>query len=155
MVLALVFGHSLMKFAQKHCELNQAQYGSSAGKQCQSAVLNKILPHDIFKLLRKDGAMSELDVIACYDQIILALVVLTCRRLGLGISASEMLLDALRDVVHRVRTGHSVSVGKYAPRDNMHHFGTGQGSRGSPSFWRAILEVILNAVDTKGEGMVF
>ena len=58
-------------------------------------------------------------------------------------------------MVHRVRTGHSVSVGKYAPRDNRHHFGTGQGSRGSPSFWRAILEVILNAVDAEGEGMVF
>ena len=45
-LLALVFGHRLMRFAQKHCDFNESQYRSMNGKQAQSAILNKILMYD-------------------------------------------------------------------------------------------------------------
>ena len=45
-LLSLVFGHRLMKFAQKHCNINKLQYRSMNGKQAQSAVLNKVLTYN-------------------------------------------------------------------------------------------------------------
>ena len=56
--LGLVFGQRLTKFASEHCGLNQSQYGSMRGRQCQSAVLNKILTYDIFRMTREDAASA-------------------------------------------------------------------------------------------------
>ena len=37
--LQTVFGKRMMDFSAKHCNLNKLQYGSRAGKLCQSAIL--------------------------------------------------------------------------------------------------------------------
>ena len=75
-LLALVFGHRLTTFSRNHCSINASQYGSTQGKRCQSAVLNKILTYDILQLLRQDGGTTELDASQCFDKLIPTLVVL-------------------------------------------------------------------------------
>ena len=49
-VLALLFGHRLANFAHKRCNMNMAQFGSTVGRQCQSAVLMKVLVYDLMQL---------------------------------------------------------------------------------------------------------
>ena len=72
-----------------------------------------------------------------------ALVVLACKRLGLGDAPGKMILDALENTVHRFQTAHGDSV-KYRADLLKQLFGTGQGSGGSPHFWSATYEVILS-----------
>ena len=76
---SLVFGHRLMSFARKHCQFNLSQYGSTKGKQAQSAILNNILTYDYFRLQREDAATSEFDAAANYDRILPAIAVIACR----------------------------------------------------------------------------
>ena len=57
-LLAVIFGHRLMGFARQHCNLSDSQYGSMIGKQAQSAVLNKILMYDYFRLMKGNAATA-------------------------------------------------------------------------------------------------
>ena len=152
-LLALVFGHRLTTFSRNHCSINASQYGSTQGKRCQSVVLNKILTYDILRLLRQDGGTTEFDASQCFDNLIPTLVVLACRRLGLGRQPGNMFLDSLEGMQHQVRTADGKSY-IYTSTDQTELFGTGQGSGSSPTSWNAIDEVILNTMDSLGKGTV-
>ena len=89
--------------------MTQSQYGSTHGRQCQSAILNKILTYDILRINRQEAASAEFDAVACFDRIIPALVVIATRRLGLGHQAGELLFDSLTGLQHQVRTTHDTS----------------------------------------------
>ena len=78
-LLALMFGHRLMKFARKHCQINESQYGSMNGKQAQSAILNKIITYNYFCLRKENAATSEFNAAANYDRILPAIAVIACQ----------------------------------------------------------------------------
>ena len=122
------------------------------GRQCQSAVLNKRLTYDILRITRQDAAAAEFDVVACFDRIIPALVVVACRRLGLGKQAGDLLLDSLTGLQHQIRTSHGTSQ-PFTETTTVKHFGTGQGSGGSPAAWNVIDDVLLRTVDEQGMGL--
>jgi hypothetical protein len=153
MVLSTVFGKRMMRFAQKYCNPNENQY-ATPGKQCQSAVLNKVIMYDIMRLTRQRGASAEFDAVACFDHNIPALVVAACRRLGLDKNAGEMLRDSLTNTTHSVCTGHGESTSNF--KDTPEHvlFGTGQGSGGSMPSWYAISNVIFDTIDSYGSSCV-
>ena len=150
--LSLEFGHRLMKFARKHCCFNESQYGSLKGKQTQSAILNKILTYDFFRLQRENGATSEFDAAANYDRILPAIAVIACQRLGLADRVGELLFNSLEKLKHKVRTMYGLSK-EYGPEEEFPLFGTGQGSGGSPTFWAVIADVLFNTMDEYGHGM--
>ena len=151
-LLSLVFGHRLMTFARKHCLLNPSQYGSAKGKQAQSAILNKILTYDYFRLHKEDAATSEFDATANYDHILPAIAVIACRRLGLADKIGDLLYDSLTKLKHKVRTIYGLST-EYGPTVDYPLFRTGQGSGGSPTFWAVIADVLFNTMDSYGHGM--
>ena len=122
------------------------------GRQCQSAVLNKILTYDIIHTIREDAAAAEFDAVACFDRIIPAIVVVACRRIGLGRQAGEMLLDSLTGLQHQIRTAHGTSQ-PFTATHTHKHFGTGQGSGGSPTAWNVIDDVLLQTMDEQGMGL--
>ena len=101
---------------------------------------------------RQEAASAEFDAVACFDRIIPALVVIATRRLGLGRQAGELLFDSLTGLQHQVRTTHGTSRA-YTSSATHKHFGTGQGSGGSPTAWNVIDDVLLHALDSKGTGM--
>ena len=103
-LLALIFGHRLMLFAQEHCNFNDSQYGSVNGKQAQLAVLNKILTYDFFRVCRENATTSEFDAAANYDRILPAITIIACQRLGLAEKAADLVYDSLKDLCHKVRT---------------------------------------------------
>ena len=54
----------MTRFAAKHCKLNESQYGSKASKLCQSAILNKVLTYDLFRITKREGAVAEFNAMA-------------------------------------------------------------------------------------------
>ena len=84
-----------MKFASTHCGFNESQYDSMAGKQVQSAILNKMLTYDYFLFTKENNATSEFDTQANYDRIIPALAVIACQQLGLRQKGADLLYDSL------------------------------------------------------------
>ena len=111
-----------MQFAQEHCNFNDSQYGSVNGKQTQSAVLNKILTYDYFRVCQENAATSEFDAAANYDCIFPAITVIACQRLGLAEKAADLVYDSLKDLCHKVSTIYGLST-EYGPRNNFPMFG--------------------------------
>ena len=152
-LLAVLFGHWLMGFARRHCSLNKSQYGNMNGKQAQSTVLNKILTYDYFRLTKENAATAEFDATANYDRILPALVVITCRQLGLGKQAGDILFDSLANLKHQIQTTYGIT-DEYCSTLEHTLFGTGQGSSGSPMFWALIAGALFNSMDANGHGLV-
>ena len=148
-LLSLILGHRLMNFARRHCQFNESQYGSLKGKQAQSAVLNKILTYDYFRLQKENAATAEFDAAANYDRILPAIAVVACQRLGLAKKVGDLFFDSLNKLKHKVRTLYGLST-EYGPSTNFPLFGSGQGSGGSPSFWAVIADVLFNTMDGYG-----
>ena len=73
-------------------------------------------------------------------------MVVTCIRLGLGRQVGELLLDNLTNLQHQVKTSHGKSK-PYIETPQRKHFGTEQGSGGSPTAWNIIDDALLNTLD--------
>ena len=148
-LLSLVLGHRLMNFARKHCHFNESQYGSLKGKQAQSAILNKILTYDYFRMQKENAATAEFDAAANYDRILPAIAVIACQRLGLAKKIGDLFFNSLDRLKHKVRTSYGLST-EYGPSVDFPLFGSGQGSGGSPTFWAVIADVLFNTMDGYG-----
>jgi hypothetical protein len=59
------------------------QFGSRPGKNCQSAVLQKVISHGIVRLTYQTAAFMENDAVGCYDQLITSVLLLVLIRVGL------------------------------------------------------------------------
>lgn len=151
-VLSLVLGHRLMNFARRHCGFNESQYGSLKGKQAQSAILNKILTYDYFRMRKENAATAEFDAAANYDRILPAIAVIACRRLGLATKIGDLFFHSLNKLKHKVRTLYGLST-EYGPTVDLPLYGTGQGSGGSPTFWAVIADVLFKTMDEYGTGL--
>ena len=101
-LLVFIFGHCLMRFARKHCNFNKSQYGSMKNEQAQSAILNKILTYDYFRIHKENATTSEFDAAAHYDCILPAVTVIACQRLGLAEKAANLAFDSLNGLRHKV-----------------------------------------------------
>ena len=65
--------NQMMKTAEKENLITEEQYGGRRKKQAQSAVLNKILYHNISRQMLVTSAFTDDDARACYDRIITSL----------------------------------------------------------------------------------
>ena len=97
--------------------------------------------------------VAEFDAVVNYDRMISALVVLACSRIGLGEAPGRMILDALENNVHRIRTAHGVLDKEYLEEILERIFGTGLGSGGPPHFLLTVSEVLLRCIDSKMYGI--
>ena len=122
------------------------------GKQAQSAILNKILTYDYFRLRKENPATSKFDAAANYDRILPAIAVIACQRLGLAPKVADLLFNSLNKLQHKVKTMYGLST-EYGPGKDYPLFDSGQGSGGSPTFWVVIADVLFNTMDSHGAGM--
>jgi hypothetical protein len=72
----ILIGRKLSHHLEDTNAIGGMQYGSRPGKQCQSAVLHKLLLHDISYITKTPTAFIENDAIGCYDRLVNGIVLL-------------------------------------------------------------------------------
>jgi hypothetical protein len=123
------------------------QYGSRAGKQCPSAVLNKVLQHDIIRLTKTTAAFIENDAIGCYDRLMNNLVLLALRKYGLPDTVAHCLGNLWDDTIHLIKTIYGTSDITYSSTHEVPLYGPGQGSTCGPVFWLLCFILIVDSID--------
>ena len=123
------------------------QFGSRPGKQCQSAVLSKVLSHDIVRLTRNTAAFIENDAVGCYDRLVNNLLLMLLEKLGLPLSVPQCLGSIWDSTIHLIKTIYGTSEITYCSTPDTPLFGPGQGSTCGPLFWLLSYWIIVGSID--------
>jgi hypothetical protein len=143
----ILISRKLMHHLEDKNLLSEMQFGSRPGKQCQSAVLNKVLSHDITRLTRRPAAYMENDAIGCYDRLVNNLILLLLVKLGLPPSLAKCLGNLWDDTTHFIKTIYGTSDVTYGSSSSTPLFGPGQGSTCGPLFWLLCFTLIVDSMD--------
>jgi hypothetical protein len=123
------------------------QYGSRYGKNCQSAVLQKVLSHDIVRFTRQTAAFMENDAAGCYDRLMNNILLLILLHLKLPQTVSECMGELWDKTIHHIKTIYGTSTVTYSSTPTTPLFGPGQGSTCGPIFWFLCFCLIVDSID--------
>jgi hypothetical protein len=123
------------------------QYGSRPGRNCQSAVLQKVLSHDIVRLTRQTAAYMENDAIGCYDRLMNNVLLLILVKIGLPRAVSTCMGQLWDQTIHHIKSIYGTSSITYSSTPNIPLFGPGQGSTCGPIFWLLCFCLIVDSFD--------
>jgi len=127
--------------------LSDMQQGSRPGKQCISAVLKKVLSHDILRLKKQSAAFIENDAVGRYDCLVNTLILMLLTKLGLPSSVADCLGVLWDSAVHLIKTIYGIADATYFSSVNCPLYGPGQGSTCGPLFWLICYWIILSSLD--------
>ena len=83
LIMRLIWGKELMRWAESHHAINNNQYGGRKGIQTQSAALNKPFTMDVMRYYAEPAPIIDNDAQACYDRILIVLLSYSLLRLDL------------------------------------------------------------------------
>lgn len=118
---------NMMKLAEKEKLITEEQYGGRSKLQAQSAVLNKILHHNISRQMQMTSAFMDDDAKACYDRIVMSLSGLEGRNWGASHQLSSFTTKFIESQEFSIRTGHGISEATYTYDKENSIEGLGQG----------------------------
>lgn len=121
-VLRLNWGRLLNRAAHEQGLYNKAKY-AVPGPLYIGAVLQKVLFAGMLRQTNQVGAITEFDVKAAYDRVILALATVTYMRLGLPRDACEFMTHLIGNMEYRIRTARAVSEGSFVASANKESLG--------------------------------
>jgi len=128
----LLIGRTLSHHLEDSHLLPSMQFGSRRGRQSQSAVLQKVLCHDMTRIMKATTAFIENDAIGCYDQLVNNLILLLLARLGFAQSVCSCLGSLWDSTTHFIKTLYGTSSVTYSSTAEIPLFGPGQGSTTGP-----------------------
>ena len=131
----------MMRPAEKENLTTEEQYGGRSKLLAQSAVLNKILYHNIARQMLMSSAFMDDDARACYDRIVTSLSGLEGRKWGASHQLSAFTTKFLESQEISIRTGHGISEATYTYDEHNPIQGSGQGIGWAGPRW-------LNSSDT-------
>jgi hypothetical protein len=126
---------------------SEMQHGSRPGKQCLSAVLKKVLSHDLVRITKQTAAFIENDAVGCYDRLVKNLVLMLLEKLGLPTTATACLGSLWDKVIHMIKTVYGISDITYGSNEERPLYGPGQGSTCGPLFWLLCYWVMIDSMD--------
>ncbi len=106
-------GRKMMKIAEATGSLAPEQYGSRKGHRSIDLAVSKALTYDLFRQLRRTGAICSNDARSCYDLIGHSQASIAMQRNGVPRSAVDCLFSTLQNAKHQVRTGYGDSSKSY------------------------------------------
>jgi len=122
------------------------QYGSHTGCQCQSAVLQKVLCHDMARITKSPTTFIKNDAIGCYDRLVNNLILLLLARLGFANSVCSCLGALWDSTTHFIKTLCGTCSVTYCSTAEVPLFGPGQGSTTGPPFWLTVFFAIVEVI---------
>ncbi len=123
------------------------QYGSRPGCNCHSAVLQKVVSHDIVCLTCQTAAFLENDAIGCYDHLTNNLLLLILLKMGLPQAVPKCMGSIWDQTIHHIKTIYGASNISYSSTPQTLLFGPGQGSTCGPLFWLLCFCLIVDSIN--------
>jgi hypothetical protein len=104
------------------------QFVSRPGKCCHSAVLQKVLSHDIIWLTKLTAAFTENDAVGCYDRLMNNVSLLILFWMGVPSTVTSSIGKIWDQAVHHIKKIYGTSTSTYSSTPTFPLFGPGQGS---------------------------
>jgi hypothetical protein len=108
-----------------------------------SAVLSKILTHDLVRQEKSTAAFIENDAEGCYDGMVNNLILLELHRMGMP----ETAVKALGDTWATIKTKFGLSNTTYSNSSDYPLYGPGQGSTLGPFIWLILFILLVKSID--------
>jgi len=143
----IIIGRRLSRILEDKSMLSDMQQGSWPGWQCVSAVLRKVLSHNIVRLTKQSAASVENDIVMCFDWLVNNLILMILTQLGIPRSAVKFLGRLWDPTIHLIKTIYGISDDFYTTSDSHPLYGPGQGSTCSPLFWLLCYWIIITSLD--------
>jgi len=143
----LFIGRTLSHHLEDSQLLPNMQYGSRTSRQCQSAVLQKVICHDMARITKSPTAFIENSPVGCYDRLVNNLILLLLARLGFAHSVCSCLGVLWDSTTHFIKTLYGTSSVTYSSTAEVPLFGPGQGSTTGPPFWLIVFFAIVESLD--------
>ena len=145
----------MMGTAEEKNLITEEQYGRRSKKQAQSAVINKILYHNICRQRLMTSAFMDDDARACYDRIVTSLSGVEGRKWGASYELSTFTTKFIEAQEFSLRTGHGVSEGHYT-YDTEHPIqGSEQGIGWAGPRWLNSSDTCSRIMEKRCVGMEF
>jgi hypothetical protein len=132
--------------------INDGCYGSRPGREARTVVFMEIMQMEISRGSRKPFIKFDNDATSCYDRIIPGTAMLISRKYGLHRNVAAVCGKTLAEAHYKVKTMLGVSEEGYSHCEAHPIYGTGQGSRNSPTCWLLICSTLFDCFETQAYG---
>jgi hypothetical protein len=143
----ILIARKLSHHVEDHGQVPGMQFGSRPGRNCHSAVLQKVLSHDIVRLTRGTATFLENDAVGCYDRLMNNLLLLILMKIGLPSTVATSMGSIWDTTIHHIKTIYGTSTTTYMSTPQVPLFGPGQGSTCGPLFWLLCFCLIVDSID--------
>ncbi len=133
----------LLHRAEDNELINDGCYGSRPGREARTVVFMEIMQMEISRGSRKPFIKFDNDATSCYDRIIPGTAMLISRKYGLHRNVAAVCGKTLATAHYKVKTMLGISEEGYSHCEAHPIYGTGQGSRNSPTCWLLICSTLF------------
>ena len=110
--------------------LHDSSYGSTPGRTCQEACIQKVLTMDMMRMTRTVGGVFDCDATGCYDRILPAFQSIHTRRLGLPKNVATLVTKLMYKCKRYVKTKFGISKEYSKSNIGTMLYGIGKGNGG-------------------------
>jgi hypothetical protein len=133
----------LLRHLEEHHKLATEQWGGRPGRTAIDLVMSKEMFNTIHHLLRKNGAITDVDATACYDRMVPNLIWLAYWKAGATWNIVQLLACSLLALQYYIVTAFGKSNLKNFHSRLSQFLGPGQGASDSPFAWALISTYLI------------
>ena len=142
----------LLSHLHDHHGLAVEQWGGIPGRTAIDLVMSKEIMITTLHLMRKNGALTDVDATACYDRIIPCLMWLAYNKAGATWNIVQLFAKALVQLKYYIITAFGKSERSNSHSKKHQFLGPGQGAADSPFAWALISTKLIAAYKRRAKG---
>ena len=143
----IIFGHRMLKLAERTGTLSSYQFGARSGHMSLGAALLKRLSYDIARLFVAILVAFDNDAGACYDRMIPSMCMLLAAQNGVTNGPIQVHLKVLDRMKFHIKTSYGVSEDFFQNSEVQLILGLLQGSAAVGALWGLVSGLLLRVLD--------